>query len=286
MKNKLLIIILIIILLVLVSFIGYGIYYKNKNNNEIKKASLTWYNDQNKAYNQTTIGTLYKNGYINDNKTLILKKNRDCQIIEIENNQAKITNEYDCELNKKLQQVPIFEVKLTNINDNSNYEQNTWTASDIKVDLIFKDSEVTKNIERKYISHDNQKMEELVIKTDEYIDDIYTINIVLKDGSTYSKDFKIMIDKTAPIFTEKKITDISYTAIFNDDQSDIKEVLYYISNTTYAPVVIEQFMKKEDIQLAKEKTYHIWAVAINGVGISSEYVYLGEFKRKPAPKDE
>ena len=54
---------------------------------------------------------------------------------------------------------------------------------------------------------------------------------MLNDGSVYSKDFTLMIDKTKPELTDIKVTDNDYNAYFEDKESNISEILYYVSNT-------------------------------------------------------
>ena len=254
------------------------------NNNKIKNATLSWYNDQNKIYNKTTIGALYQNGYINSNKTLFIKKDISCQVIEIKDDKVVITNNNDCNLNEEMEKVPTIMLDLIKTNDNSKYDPNTWTSSDIKIELSYKNNNVKQSdINRIYLTknyQENSNDNSLIISSDSNINDIYTVNLMLNDGSVYSKDFTLMIDKTKPELTDIKVTDNDYNAYFEDKESNISEILYYVSNTEYAPTKIEQFELKENIEINNDTTYYIWASAINNAGIHADFVKLGEFSKK------
>lgn len=281
MKKKILIPMLIVVILIFVATIVYGVYYSNKNNENILNASLEWYKDLDGLYSKTTIGTLYHYGYIKDNKTLLLKKSRDCQVIEIKDNKAIFIDEEDCKLNEELKSVPIIKINLKNVVDDTTYNPNEWTSSDVKVEIEFKNNKKPNNISQIYLSHSLDPMnEELVITTDTYINDIYIINLVLEDGSVYSKEFNTKIDKTPPAFVNKEMINNDYNAIFEDNESGIRDILYYVSNTTYPPTTVEQFTPKEEIQINSDQTYHVWAIATNYANINSEITYLGEYVRK------
>mgnify|MGYP005795243679 FL=1 len=282
MKKKILIPMLIVVILIFVATIVYGVCYSNKNNEDILNASLEWYKDLDGLYSKTTIGTLYHYGYIKDNKTLLLKKNRDCQVIEIYQDKANFIEEENCNLNEELKKVPIIQIKMTNVSDNTEYRENTWTSSDVKVDVYFKNNQAPINISSMYITLNSQPIitENLIIKADENKNDTYTINLVLEDGSIYTKNFEILIDTTAPTYINADMSNNDFDAIFEDNESGIGDILYYVSNTTYPPTTVEQFTPKEEIQINSDQTYHVWAIATNYANINSEITYLGEYVRK------
>ena len=281
-KNKKIIILITIILIVLIIVIS--ILLNINNTNKIKKSAILWYNDQNGLYNETTIGALYKNGYINSNKSLFLKQDLSCKIIKIENNKAIITNDVDCNLNDQMQKIPTLIVNLYKTSDNSKYDPNTWTSSDIEVKLSYKNNNLLEeDINRIYLTKDyseNKDDNSLIISTQSFIEDTYTINIMLNDGSIYSKDFSIKIDKTKPIYIDKEITNEDYKAYFEDNESNLDEVLYYLTDNNTPPTNIDQFNKKENISLESDKTYQVWAVATNNANLYSDFIEIGNFSLK------
>ena len=277
-KYMILLITIIILLIIIIS----AIIINKNNTNKIKDATLSWYNDQNKLYSKTTIGALYENGYLDTNKSLIFKNNIECQVINIENEKVTITKENDCKLNEEMKKVPTIYVELTNIDDNSIYDNNKWTSSDVKVNLKYKNNSVkSEDIKLIYLSVNYQQIEnnDLIISTDSYINTTYTANLMLNDGSVYSKDFNVMIDKTVPVLIEKEITNDYYDAIFEDKESTIKSILYYVSENNTPPTSIEQFKEKENINIIPNKKYHIWVIGINTANLQSEFTYIGEFTR-------
>ena len=277
-KYMILLITIIILLIIIIS----AIIINKNNTNKIKDATLSWYNDQNKLYSKTTIGALYENGYLDTNKSLIFKNNIECQVINIENEKVTITKENDCKLNEEMKKVPTIYVELTNIDDNSIYDNNKWTSSDVKVNLKYKNNSVkSEDIKLIYLSVNYQQIEnnDLIISTDSYINTTYTANLMLNDGSVYSKDFNVMIDKTVPVLIETEITNDYYDAIFEDKESTIKSILYYVSENNTPPTSIEQFKEKENINIIPNKKYHIWAIGINTANLHSEFTYIGEFTR-------
>ena len=281
MRRKILIPLLILILLVLIATIAYGIYYNNKNNNDILNASIKWAKDLDRLYNETTIGTLYHYGYIKDNKTLLLKKNRDCQVIEIYQDKANFKEEENCNLNEGLKKVPIIQIKMTNVSDNTEYRENTWTSSDVKVDVYFKNNQAPINISSMYITLNSQPIitENLIIKADENKIDTYTINLVLEDGSIYTKNFEILIDTTAPTYINTDMSNNDFDAIFEDNESGVEKILYYVSDQETPPSNLEQFLPKEQLELLTGITYNIWAVGVNQAGVYSDITYIGEYNK-------
>ena len=281
MRRKILIPLLILILLVLIATIAYGIYYNNKNNNDILNASIKWAKDLDRLYNETTIGTLYHYGYIKDNKTLLLKKNRDCQVIEIYQDKANFKEEENCNLNEELKKVPIIQIKMTNVSDNTEYRENTWTSSDVKVDVYFKNNRAPINISSMYITLNSQPIitENLIIKADENKIDTYTINLVLEDGSIYTKNFEILIDTTAPTYINADMSNNDFDAIFEDNESGVEKILYYVSDQETPPSNLEQFLPKEQLELLTGITYNIWAVGVNQAGVYSDITYIGEYNK-------
>lgn len=281
MRRKILIPLLILILLVLIATIAYGIYYNNKNNNDILNASIKWAKDLDRLYNETTIGTLYHYGYIKDNKTLLLKKNRDCQVIEIYQDKANFKEEENCNLNEELKKVPIIQIKMTNVSDNTEYRENTWTSSDVKVDVYFKNNQAPINISSMYITLNSQQIitENLIIKADENKIDTYTINLVLEDGSIYTKNFEILIDTTAPTYINADMSNNDFDAIFEDNESGVEKILYYVSDQETPPSNLEQFLPKEQLELLTGITYNIWAVGVNQAGVYSDITYIGEYNK-------
>lgn len=281
MRRKILIPLLILILLVLIATIAYGIYYNNKNNNDILNASIKWAKDLDRLYNETTIGTLYHYGYIKDNKTLLLKKNRDCQVIEIYQDKANFKEEENCNLNEELKKVPIIQIKMTNVSDNTEYRENTWTSSDVKVDVYFKNNQAPINISSMYITLNSQPIitENLIIKADENKIDTYTINLVLEDGSIYTKNFEILIDTTAPTYINADMSNNDFDAIFEDNESGVEKILYYVSDQETPPSNLEQFLPKEQLELLTGITYNIWAVGVNQAGVYSDITYIGEYNK-------
>lgn len=281
MRRKILIPLLILILLVLIATIAYGIYYNNKNNNDILNASIKWAKDLDRLYNETTIGTLYHYGYIKDNKTLLLKKNRDCQVIEIYQDKANFKEEENCNLNEELKKVPIIQIKMTNVSDNTEYRENTWTSSDVKVDVYFKNNQAPINISSMYITLNSQQIitENLIIKADENKIDTYTINLVLEDGSIYTKNFEILIDTTAPTYINTDMSNNDFDAIFEDNESGVEKILYYVSDQETPPSNLEQFLPKEQLELLTGITYNIWSVGVNQAGVYSDITYIGEYNK-------
>lgn len=281
MRRKILIPLLILILLVLIATIAYGIYYNNKNNNDILNASIKWAKDLDQLYNETTIGTLYHYGYIKDNKTLLLKKNRDCQVIEIYQDKANFKEEENCNLNEELKKLPIIQIKMTNVSDNTEYRENTWTSSDVKVDVYFKNNQAPINISSMYITLNSQPIitENLIIKADENKIDTYTINLVLEDGSIYTKNFEILIDTTAPTYINADMSNNDFDAIFEDNESGVEKILYYVSDQETPPSNLEQFLPKEQLELLTGITYNIWAVGVNQAGVYSDITYIGEYNK-------
>ena len=170
---------------------------------------------------------------------------------------------------------------MTNVSDNTEYRENTWTSSDVKVDVYFKNNQTPINISSMYITLNSQPIitENLIIKADENKIDTYTINLVLEDGSIYTKNFEILIDTTAPTYINTDMSNNDFDAIFEDNESGVEKILYYVSDQETPPSNLEQFLPKEQLELLTGITYNIWAVGVNQAGVYSDITYIGEYNK-------
>ena len=61
-----------------------------------------------------------------------------------------------------------------------------------------------------------------------------------------------------------------------DDESGVRDVYYYISESDATPEDISLFSKREDLKFEGDKEYYIWAISYNYAGMNSDIVYLGK----------
>lgn len=280
-RRIILIPILIILIILLILLIAFGISTTNKQNEQIKKAALKWYYDTEMLYNKLTVGKLFENGYIDNTKTKILNKDIKCKVINIENDVVTITKENNCDLDKSIKNIPTIEVKLYAKDTNQEYVQTYWTSSDLIVKPIYNKNFDKNEIEKTYITLDYEEVfDDLIITTDNITENTYELNVLLKDGSLFKKEFRVMIDKTAPKYVSKNITDDNYEAIFEDEESGIQNVLYYVSENNDKPTSTDQFNIKESLEIMPNKKYYVYAIGINMAGKESEPIYIGEYTKK------
>ena len=261
MKNKFIIFIILGVIVVIMALIiisrNNGVL--NTNNSEIEKQALLWYYDHDKLFDKTSIGALYKNGYINSN-------DNECVIINFDNDMAIISNKKDCDYNNSIKDYPTIIMNLVESDTNEEYKIGTWTSSDIKVNAKIKNNVIdNKDIERIYLAKDGEELDDMIISSDENIDALYTLTLDLKNSNHYFRQFEIKIDKTKPYLEGVN----GKYANFQDNESGIKEVLYHYSEVDdYVPTETSEFVELDNFMLEKEKTYYIWAIGINNAGIS------------------
>ncbi len=279
MKRKNLIVILIMLIVIFViSIIGYfvlnNIHYSN-----IRKGASSWLKDHNKEYDRTTIGALYANRYISNNKSILIKKKLDCKVIKFSGDKVNITKDYDCNLNDKMKVIPTVDVSFLNSN-NFGYKSGEWIGH-YKLSLHFKndlynDSDISSI---KFYGPYNIILENNVIMND-YIDGDYVLEVCLKNNTCISKDILLRVDTTAPNYDSFNMDNNSFEAIYYDDESGVRDVYYYISENDVAPEDIGLFSKKEDLKFEGDKEYYLWSIAYNYAGISSDIKYLGKVKNE------
>lgn len=277
MKKKNLIVILIMLIVIfVVSIIGYfilnGIYYS-----DIRKGASSWQKDHKGDFDKTTIGALYANGYISNNRSIILKKKLDCRVIGFTGNKVNISRDYDCNLNDKMRVIPTVDVSFLN-SDNFAYKSGEWIGH-YKISLKFKydlynEGDISSI---KFYGPYDIVLDNGVIMND-YIDGDYVIEVCLKNNTCISKDILLRIDTSAPYFDSFNRDNDSFEAIFMDDESGVRDVYYYISESDVAPVDISLFSKREYLKFEGDKEYYIWAISYNYAGMNSDIVYLGKVR--------
>lgn len=277
-KKKLILIVLLIILLItLFTVILFGINKQKEQQKQIEEAALQWYYEQDELYGETTVELLHTNGYIKNTKNIILKNDMKCQVVKIENNKATLTKNKNCELNKNVKQVPIIMLSYIDENDKELTEKSP-SSTPIKVKVSYKNKTFDKKqIDTIYIS----KGEE-TLSIDDQIKESgkYELRISMKDGNLYRKEFIVNIDTTVPTLITKNLTKDNFDVVYEDQDTGISRILYYISDKEVAPTSIEQFVKKEELDYALDKTYYVWSVGINNVGLNSNFDYLGSITKK------
>ena len=272
-KNRFIIFIILGVIIVIMALLiisrNNGVL--NTNNSEIEKQALLWYYDHDKLYNKTTIGALYKNGYIDSN-------DNECVIINLDNDKAKVSNKKDCDYNNSIKDYPTIIMNLVESDTNEEYKIGTWTSSDIKINAEIKNNVIdNKDIERIYLAKDGEELDEMIISSDDNLDALYTLTVDLNNSNHYFRQFEIKIDKTKPYLEDVN----GKYANFQDNESGIKEVLYHYSEVDdYVPTETSEFVELDNFKLEKDKTYYIWAIGINNVGISSDIAYVGEYKNE------
>lgn len=275
-KNILLIaIIVIIIIIVIVLFLMIN-NNKKESNKYIEEASLLWASDHNFLYNKLTIGALYKNGYINN-----ISKYDMCNVINVSNNKVTITKELDCNYNEEISKIATVDVKLINVSNNEDVTDN-WSNDDVKIELSYKNNNIDKDkIKEIYITSNEGIIakEELIIRTNSYFNKEIEINIILEDGTNIATKKLVTIDKIKPTFLSKKIESNNFEAIFDDNESGIIDILYAASTKEEAPQDINLYKNKEQLVFESQETYHIYSIAKDLAGNTSDIVYVGEYKK-------
>lgn len=277
-KRNLVIILIVLIIIFIVSIVGYfvlnNIHYSN-----IKKGASSWYKDHNGEYDKTTIGALYENGYINNNKSLIVKKNLNCRVINFNNEKVSISKEYDCNLNDKMKVIPTMNVKFLNDN-NFSFDSGDWIGN-YRVSLNFKndlynDDDISSI---KFYGPYDIILENNVIMND-YIDGDYVIEVCFKNNTCTHKDVVLRVDTTAPIYNSSNVNDNYFEALYSDEESGVRDVYYYISESDTPPEDISLFSKKEYLKFEKDKEYNVFSIAYNYAGINSDISYIGKVKKE------
>ena len=280
LRKKILILILICLMVLLVLLIIFGINVTNNQNEQIKSAALKWYYDTDMLYGKVTIGKLYDDGYLDTDKSKLLNRDIRCRVVLVEDDVVKVTRDDDCDYNDSLSNLPKVEIKLYKKDSDSEYIEPEWTSSDVIVKPQYGNNFDQSLIEKVYITSNYDVIfEDALITTNSVLEGNYEFNVLLKDGSLIKKEFRVMIDKTAPVFVSKNMTDNDFEAIFEDEDSEIQKVLYYVTNEESRPTSLIDFKTKEEIKLLYDEKYYIYAAGVNWADVSSDIVYLGEFTK-------
>lgn len=98
-----------------------------------------------------------------------------------------------------------------------------------------------------------------------------------------SKEINLYIDKIGPSFVSSNGS-LSYNTIptttFNDSESGVKEVRYYVSTSSTAPEATNSsFTTNTSISMACSTNYYAWAVAVDNAGNFSEVKSLNSYYR-------
>lgn len=282
MKKKFLIILLIILIIMLIgAIIGY-FKLNNVLNDNIKNGTMEWYNDHDGEYDKTSIGALMKNGYIKSNKSLLLKKNLDCNIVNIKDNMAYITKNKDCDFDKEVKKIPTIYINFLNDNNDiiKTSSSNDWIKNyklsfKFKND-VYKESDI-KTI--KFYGNEDVLLENNVIKND-FLDDKYIMELCMNDGECFEKNMYLRVDNTAPVYQRFEVSDNSFEGIYTDEESGVRDVYYYISEKDETPTNLTLFLTQEQLIFDKDVTYYIWAIAYNNAGVRSDISYLGTYKKE------
>lgn len=270
-------IVYIVIIIILVILISLYLIFNTLLYSKIKKGAIRWYEDHNEIYDKISIGALKVNGYIDNNKSLILRKNLDCKIIKIKDKKAAITRKYDCEYDKKAKDVPTIFVNFLDDNGKvvnaSSWMRNYKLSISFKND-IYKESDI-KTI--KFYGNEDVILENNVIKNN-VLDDKYIMELCMNDGKCFDKDIYLMVDNTPPIYQNFEVDGNYFEAKYIDEESGVGEVYYYINEDNIAPTDTALFTKRNNLRFEKDKSYYVWAIASNYAGVSSEINYVGTYK--------
>lgn len=175
----------------------------------------------------TNVDNLVKNGYLSadDNNGNIINpitnKSMNCLVVQVtnENNNlyGTVTENEECDNGNILQTNIHLGINILKVSDNTKVEENTWVNEDVKLEVYFKDLDVSINdvekiiwktnafTEEKNIEGDFNSQNTFVVNASLLVDSTYYVEVVLKNKITYYANAHVKIDKQNPVIYEDEI---------------------------------------------------------------------------------